>query len=90
MGALIDNTKHDLHNWIMSHRGDYQYLMIKIVEDYQGLTINSIQRQLDFLVEKKINLIRMYFEDHFDVNAQDIILQEIIEINNHIKQFLGL
>lgn len=90
MEASIDNTKRDLHNWIMEHRGDYQHLMIKIVEDYRGLTLSSIQRQLDFLIEKKINCIRIYFEDHMHENAKGIILQEIIEINNHIKQLLGL
>lgn len=90
MEASIDNTKRDLHNWIMAHRGDYQHLMIKIVEDYQGLTLSSIQRQLDFLIERKIKCIEFYLQDHIYEHTPDLLLQEIIEINNHIKQLLGL
>lgn len=88
MEASIDNTKRDLHNWIMDNRGHYMNMDLQITGN--SLNMPYMQIQLNFLMERKIKFIELYLEPHIMENAQDILLQEIIEINNHIKQLLGL
>jgi hypothetical protein len=91
MGATIDNTKYDLHNWIMRNQQTYKDISIKVGNDealIYDAYLNSTQRQLDRLIKEKNLAIENYLKK--DCDNYDLYLEFIIEVNNHIKQLLGL
>lgn len=91
MEASIDNTKRDLHDWIMRNRDTYKDIYIKIADEKALINdpyLNSAQRNLDrLLFEKKLAIERFLKSETINTDAY---LEYILMLNNHIKQLLGL